>query len=158
MKKKTNSIKEKNRYTLTVKASRAYLYLACGFLIFPLFAMLIAFLPKQFAGDPILDRIALVALASLPSIYLALVYRNKRVEVNDTGITVHTILGLERHYSWDGITASKTKSYYPAGTFYGGCVIRKNGKKVVEIPVAFDRYFQLTYQLKRRGLLQEDSE
>lgn len=153
----TMAIRLKDGSRLTVKASRNYLYLACGFLVFPMFAFLITFVPEQFASDPVLDRLALVGLAALPSIYFFLVYRNKRVEVDAAGVTVHTLLGLERHYSWDGLTAlDRTRRLRVNGVgIYRGCEIRSNGRKVVEVPAAFDGYFELLDHLERRGVFYE---
>lgn len=153
----TMGVRLKDANKLTVKPGKQYLYLACGFLIFPLFAFLVAFLPEQFANDPMIDRLALVGLAALPSIYFFLIYKNKRLDVDAAGMTVHTLLGLKRRYSWDGITAEDRTRRNPAvpGSIYRGCEIRSNGRKVVEVPAAFDGYFELLSHLKRRGLLQD---
>lgn len=143
--------------TLTVKPGKQYLYLACGFLVFPVFIFLVAFLSKQFASDPMLDRFALVVLAALPSIYFILIYWNKRVEVDGAGIKVRTLLRFERRYSWDGLTAKdRTRHLRVNGIgIYRGCEIRRNGRKVAEIPAAFDGYFDLLGELERRKLLED---
>lgn len=154
----TVGIRLKDGSRLTVKASRNYLYLACGFLVFPAFAFLVAFLQEQFANDPVLERLALVGLTGSPSIYFFLIYKNKRVEVDGTGITVRTLIGLNRRYSWDGITAKdRTRRLRVNGSgIYRGCEIMSSGKKVAEVPVDFDGYFELLSHLRRRGLLQDE--
>ena len=153
----TVGVRLKDANKLTVKPGKQYLYLACGFLVLPVLIFLVAFLPERFASDPLLDRLALVGLAALPSIYFILVHWNKRVEVDGAGITVRTLLGSERRYSWDGITAQDRtqRNLAVPGSIYRGCEIRSNGRKVVEVPAAFDGYFDLLAHLRRRGLLQD---
>ena len=105
--------------------------------------------------EPVLTRLCACALPAIPGVFFALAYGNKRIEIDDSGIAVRNIFGREKRYSRDEITSAELIRGWAAGTTYRACIIRSNGKKIVEIPLAFDGYFDAVDYLRRWKILRE---
>lgn len=142
---------------IIAKASTPYLVIACVFFAAAVLLLVPVVLLDQ-SGEPLLDRLAICGLAALPGVFFVLIYRNKRIELDDRGITVQNLFGQERRYSLDEITDAEVKGHYAAGSAYRECTIRANGRKIAEIPIAFDGYLNMAGYLRHLGILQEDGE
>ena len=135
------------------KASKLYLIIACVFFAFAAVFFFLLFLVDK-SGNPVLTRLCACALPALPGVVFALIYRNKRIEIDDSGVTVRNLFGKQKHYSRDDITKAELIRGW-TGNKYRACIIRSNGKKIVEIPLAFDGYFDAVDYLRRWKILRE---